>query len=341
MDRATVVGITSCAASQRGLITVRQLQALGVRRPERRRLVHDGWLEPATTHVYGLPGAPASFERDLVLGCLCIGPDAVVSHFAAARLHRLGDDVDDLRRRDRDTDGGSAAAPGAEFTVLRHRRNVAAPFPIHSTGDLPPADRTIVGGHPCTSVARTVLDLAGRHIGRRAIEALVERAVSSGACDPHQLSRCLAQFRRRGRPGVRRLDAVLVRRGLGDRRTSQRRFLTIVREAGLPRPRTLDPPDDDERDHGAWARLSFSFDDLAVVVEVTSGRQHRSSSDHPAATSLRDEPFGVGSRVYTYTWSDVRDHPGAVATTLRTRLLGAGWGAADASPGALRRVVSR
>lgn len=328
MRRATILAITDRAAGQHGLITMHQLQQLGVGRPQRRRLVDDDWLEPVAAHVYGLVGTPASFDRDLVLGRLCIGPDAVVSHCAAAWMHGL-----DVQAP---VAPAAPAAPAAEFTVPRHRRNVAGPFRIHSTGDLPAQDRTTIAGHPCTSIARTVLDLAGGDIDRPTIEAIVERAMYSGACDPHELSMRLSQFRRRGRPGVRRLDAVLVGRGHGDRRTSTRRFLALVRDAGLPRPRPLEPRLGDDRERGGWAQLALSFDDLAVGVVVTSGQPR------PAiATVLRDDAFGADARVYTYSWDHVRDRPDAVTTTLRTRLLAAGWGSADTKPGGLGRVAGR
>ena len=97
----------------------------------------------------GSPGAPPSIERRLMLGLLSLGPSAVVSHEAAARLH-----------------GFDRCLPDAvEFTVSdRSRRNADIPFPSIRPRVLPPIDRVKLAGYPCTSATRTIIDLARARI---------------------------------------------------------------------------------------------------------------------------------------------------------------------------------
>jgi hypothetical protein len=99
------------------LITSGQLVELGVSRRQRHALVEAGWLHILAPNVFGVAGVPPSIERRLMLGLLALGPAAVVSHEAAARLH-----------------GFDRAVPGAvEFSVARSRRNAGRP--VHGPFD--------------------------------------------------------------------------------------------------------------------------------------------------------------------------------------------------------------
>ena len=117
MERRLVTHITLRAAHQHGLISLDQLRRLGVTRRQLRGLVEHGWLHPMAPRVFGLAGVPPSIERRLTLGLLSLGPSAVVSHEAAARLHQFDRSVPDA----------------VEFTVPRTERHARGPFRVHST----------------------------------------------------------------------------------------------------------------------------------------------------------------------------------------------------------------
>lgn len=123
-------------------------------------------------NVYGVVGSPASIERDLRLGLLCLGPGALVSHEAAARLHRF-----DRARPD-----------AVEFTVIRSRRSAACPFTVHSTEVLGRLDRVTVDGFACTSATRTIIDVARLRIPAIRLEAAIDSAVRTGASSPVTLA---------------------------------------------------------------------------------------------------------------------------------------------------------
>ena len=102
-----------------------------------------------------------------VLAC---GPDAVLSHRAAAYLWGLVDaweepiDVTAPNRRGRSPEGVAA----------------------HRDGSLQPIDKATLYGIPCTSVARTVLDFAGvapeREVRKAVAEAEVLRILDKRDC---------------------------------------------------------------------------------------------------------------------------------------------------------------
>lgn len=299
--------VTALAATQQGVISAEQLDELGMTRSQIRTACRQGWLHVAAPRVYAIAGAAPSVQRTLWAGLLCLGPQAVVSHEAAATLH-----------------GFDRCLPDAvEFTMSRTSRGRDLPFRVHTTAVLPPLDRVTVDGFACTSATRTILDLARARIPTVRLEAAIDSAVRSGASAPIVIARRLEELRGPGRWGARRLDRLLI--DSGGHSPLERRFLTLLRRAGLPRPMTQVVHRDGER---TFARVDFCFDDLDVVVEVSGQKGHASPAERAKDAQRRNELQDVGRRVYEYTWRDVTERPGYVAHTMRERLRSAGWTAA-------------
>ena len=167
MTRLPVDDITELAKQQHGLVSLVQLRSLEVSRQQLRTVVGNGWLERVATGIYALAGSPENVGRTTMCGLLALGPAAVVSHEAAARLHRF-----------------DRALPGVvEFTVPRAARSTGPGLRVH-TASLGPLDRVRVGGFPCTSATRTILDLAAAGIPEARLEAAIDSAVRSGATPP-------------------------------------------------------------------------------------------------------------------------------------------------------------
>ena len=187
MAASIVAAVTTRASSQHGLITLDQLRDLEVSPHQLRSLVGSGWLRSMAPRVYGINGVPTTVDRRLTLGLLCLGPHAVVSHEAAARLH-----------------GFDRSLPDAvEFTVSRQHRHASRLLRVHSTATMPAIDRVTVGGDRCTSATRTIIDLARTRIPTVRLEAAIDSAVRSGATAPVVLAQRLASLRGPGRWGAR------------------------------------------------------------------------------------------------------------------------------------------
>jgi very-short-patch-repair endonuclease len=301
MEHRVVTNITICAAKQHGLISRAQLEELGVTRQQLRTLVAGGWLHEMAPRIYGISGAPPSIDRKLTLGLMCLGPTALVSHEAAARLH-----------------GFDRCLPNAvEFTVPRTRRNVDIRFTVHSTKHLPPIDRVSVAGYRCTSATRTIIDLARARIPTVRLEAAIDSAIRTQASSPIVLVDRLAALRGPGRWGARRLDELLL--DSGGHTLLERRFLQLMRMAGLPRPRTQVVH---RRDGRTFARVDFLFDEHAIVVEVSGRRGHASDAERAKDAQRRNELQDVGRRVFEYTYQQVIGDSGYVTRTMRERLFG-------------------
>lgn len=296
--------VCAIAETQAGAVSRIQLTELGVTRSSvdhwaaKRRIVR------VAPRVYKVGGSVTTWEQQLHIGLLCLGDDACVSHEAAAQLHRF----------DR------TPLDAVEFTVPRSRRTTRLAMRVHSTNTLGLVDRCRVDGIPATSATRTIIDLARARVGRRRLEAAVDSAVRSGASAPEVLRRRLTVLRGPGRWGCRLLDVLLV--DAGGETMLERRFLTLMRLSGLPRPSLQVPFRDGLR---TAARVDFLFEPYELVVEVTGRKGHSSPAERARDAQRRNELQDVGVDVYEFTWEDVTQHGSLVVRTVRRRLWNAGW----------------
>lgn len=97
----------------------------------------------------------------------------------------------------------------------------------------------------------------------------------------------------------------------------ERRFLPLVRDAGLARPRSQVTF---RRDGRTFARVDFIWDDAGVVVEVSGRKGHASPSDRARDAQRRNALPDLGFKVYEYTWEQVTRQRDWVIDTLRHRL---------------------
>jgi hypothetical protein len=286
------------AATQLGLATVEQALAIGFTRPQiRRRVARDQW-EWEGREVLAVCGAPRSWERALLGGLLELGEASWVSHRAVAAL--FGFD-------------GFPRVP-VEFTVLRDRRFLRSELSVHTTRRLESIDRHTLGQFRCVSATRTVLDLArDGHVDE--VERALDGAVRGGWSSPAFAERRLAALRGKGRAGVRLLEQVLI--DAGGHSWLERRFLELVRRAGLPRPRCQAVF---ARNGTAVARVDFHFEPEPLVVEVSGRRGHSTDLDRQRDAHRRNELQYLGRVVVEFTSGDLRRRPDAVVRVVREHL---------------------
>jgi very-short-patch-repair endonuclease len=297
------IAITDLAADQDGLITIEQLRTHGVSPWTQRRLVADGWMFRLAPRVYALRGSPDSHRRRLRCGLLCLGERSWVSFEAAAALHGL-----------------DRSRPHAvEFTIDRRRRPPLLPFTVHTTTRLDPIDHVVVDGLRTMSATRTVFDLALARAHPHRIEAAIDSAVRRQLSSPEVLTRRLSALRGSGRWGCRLVEDMIT--DSGGHTHLERRFLELVRRAGLPTPRKQVVFRVDGRH---VARVDFLFDEYGVVVEVSGQKGHASPAERARDAQRRNELQDLGLRVFEYTFDDVTKRSEMVRRTLLARLTPAG-----------------
>lgn len=291
--------LTELAAQQDGLLTTDQMRAAGVTKWMLHRLVLDGWLHRIAPRVYAVRGSPNTHRQRLRAGLLCLGERSWVSFEAAAALH--GFDRSDPR--------------AVEFTTGRRRRSPTLPFVVHTTTRIEPIDFVVVDGLRTTSATRTVFDLALAGAHRHRVEAAIDSAVRLQLSSPEVLEQRLSSLRGSGRWGCRLVESMIP--DSGGHSMLERRFLELVREAGLPRPRTQVVHRMDGRH---VARVDFLFDDVGVVIEVSGRKGHSTPSERARDAQRRNELQDLGRLVYEYTWEHVTERRDWVVRTLRERL---------------------
>jgi len=192
---------------------------------------------------------------------------------------------------------------------------------VHDGLTLAPQDITVVDNIPCTTLARTLLDLC-EDATRREVERAIDRAEQQRMLDMAAMDDVLA--RAGGRRGAKLLRAVLAEHRAGStltRNELEEAFLAICRASGLA-PDAVNAwiafPD------GSGAEADFLWRAPSLIVEV-DGRDPHTTRRAFHSDRRRDQRLMLlGWRVARFTWRQVMYEPADVAATLRG-LLNAAW----------------
>lgn len=250
--------------------------------------------------VYAVGHPALRREGHWMAASLACGPGAVVSHATAAALWGI-----------RDT-----AAATIDVTVPSRAGRCRPGLRIHGSR-LEADERDIEDGIPCTSVARTLLDLAGVLRGR-ALEQVYERAERRRVLDTRELELLIG--RHHGGRGVWRLRSTLDGFDpavLDARSELEVRFIRLCRDAALPRPivnRLL-------RTANSTFEVDFHWPSARLVVE-TDGREFHAGARARRADALRDRELkAAGWTVLRATWGQVVVTPEPLILRLRRHLV--------------------
>jgi Protein of unknown function (DUF559)/Transcriptional regulator, AbiEi antitoxin len=288
--------IAELAERQHGILALAQLRELGLSASGTRERVRTGRLRRIYRGVYSPGHSVLTREGRWMAAVLASGPGAVLSHRSAAAL--LG-----LRRDSSSVVDVTTPAAGLRRTgrVIRHRG-----------GTLRAKDVTVVDGIPCTSVARTLLDLA-EVVDRQALRRACSQAEVLRSFDGRAVEDVLD--RAAGRKGAPLLRELLSEGRITEaitRNKLEERFLALCDQVGLPLPRV-----------NAWIPLGsggveadFLWENDRLVVE-TDGRGVHDTSTAFEADRRRDQRLlAAGYRVVRFTWAQVMHEPAGVVEVL-------------------------
>lgn len=288
--RATAVlsGVVDQAIRQHLVFDRAGAYRAGATRSSLRRLVSDAVVTQLSRNAFSLGPSPHHAHSRLLATCLATSGLAAASHRSAAALHGL--DGFAFGRSVWDKHDGLIELP-IEITVCRPR-NRFGPEITHLSRDLTPIDVTTVDGVPCTTVERTIVDLAAVAHPLRVEEAL-DAAVRDGKTTIARVAARLAALRKRGRAGVRVLAEILDRRTAGPELESvlERRFLRIIERHGLPLPSRQVRI---RFTSGRTARVDFAYPDERIAIEIdghgthSTRRQRQRDNDRDASFRLVD-----------------------------------------------------
>ena len=285
------------ATRQYGLVALWQLPELDEELARKRAKA--GKLHRVQQGVYMVGHQVLPRNGHLLAAVLACGPDAVLSHRSAAVLHGL---LGELSSR-------------THVIAPNRRGRSPAGLAAHRDGTLANADRVTVNGVPCTSVARTLLDLAGskdRGLRHAITQAEVERKFD--LTEVEELLR-----RSKGRRGVRRLRLAIALHDPREqltRRELEARFLDLCRRYGLRPPEVNGHLAVD----GISVMPDFIWRDARLIVEADSRRVHGTVAAFEKDRRRDQLLTAAGWTVIRCTWRQVLDEPEALVATVRTLL---------------------
>jgi Transcriptional regulator, AbiEi antitoxin len=279
--------------SQYGVVATRQLDALGYTRSSVAKAAKAGRLHRVHRGVYVVGYRRLSWRGRCIAAVLASSP-SVASHLSAGWLWGL------LRY-----------SPDTMHITAPSARRAKRSFVVHQA-DLPDADRVVYENIPVTSVARTVLDLAVDRSARD-IRRQMQRGDDFKVFDLRDMRALLARSNgHRGKAKVEaaldgfRPDGAFTRSGL------ERRFLEVVREAGLPEPSMNLFVEGYEID-AYWADHRFG-------VELDVYETHGSRLSFEEDRERDDKLLLAGIETTRVTGPRLDREPGAVVDAIRRHL---------------------
>jgi len=278
--------VAELASEQEGVFATWQLRELGFTRDMVRRRLQAGRLFRVFRSVYALV-PQIGLRGQFMAAALSYGPNAVLSHRAAAAILELG-----------------PWPTGAIDVTVAVRRKPQPGVRLHRAE----VERRVVDGFPVTTVARTLVDIA--HVlpyGR--LEEAFERGERLGILDAAEVEKMA-----RGRRGARKIHRILAEFGepAPTRSELERAFRRLCKVHGIPLP------SHNVCVHGEDVDAYWPAED--VVVELDSFQFHKTrrafERDRRKSAALER----ANCRVLRFTWRQIRQESDEVAATVHSAL---------------------
>jgi very-short-patch-repair endonuclease len=275
------------------VVTRREALAAGVSRPQLRQRLENGtllWVHPG---VYRLGHAAPSVEATYLAAVRACGDGALLTVRAAA--YHLG-----LFR---------GPAPPPEVTA-QTQRSVDGVVTHRARRPIDARDAIVWRAIPVTSVARTLVDLAAVLSADELARACHEAGVRHRTTPNHVAAVLVRCPRARGATKLRRVLHGDVPVSLS---VLERRFLALLRDAGLPLPVTNRP--------AGGRRVDCRWPEHRLTVELDSYRYHSSRHAWEQDRRREREARARGDDFRRFTYGDVFESPGPMLRELRRALL--------------------
>lgn len=286
--------LAELADRQHGVVSTRQLDALGYSAAAISRATEAGRLHRVHRGVYAVGRASLSDQGRCRAAVGSCGGAALLGHSSAAWLWGLLPTL---------------AKPVEVVTA--HASHPRGGFRIHRCRSLSQADRDEEDGIPVTSIPRTLLDLAATGSEWR-LQQAIEKAERLDRLDLPAIDTLLSRLRQ-PRGGPRLLRALDIYRDPAfSRARSERLFLALVKGAGLPRPALNTFVAGHEID-AYWERERFA-------VEVDGWGAHRTRAAFEADPLRQEDLKLAGVDSIRVTARRIERQPERVATRLATLL---------------------
>ncbi|HET7120178.1 MAG TPA: type IV toxin-antitoxin system AbiEi family antitoxin domain-containing protein [Solirubrobacterales bacterium] len=295
--------LVQLARRQHGVVSRDQLRGVGMSDDAIKADITAGRLHRVLHGVYTLGPVELSERGRLMAAALACGPGAVISHRSAAALLGLLDEgpvvIDVIAPPER-----GRKIDGIRFHRVRPPRL---------------EERGTVEGIPCTSPARTFVDLAGT-VGARTLRSCFERAAKQRVLDVAAIDASLDPGRR-GARGLRLLlgdwqRAAAVSRKRRLKSPLEAKVLPLVLAHGGPAPLTNAPV----RLAKGRIEVDFLWPDHRFVVEADSRDFHGTEAAFERDRWRDRELLRAGYAVLRVTSLQAEREAEAIADTIAARI---------------------
>jgi very-short-patch-repair endonuclease len=285
--------IAKIAARQRGVVSVKQLHAVGFDNAAIKRRWRAGRLHRLHRGIYLVGHAVAPEGAAEVAALLACGSGSVVSHRSAARLWGLPAFLGWTKPVEVTVPGRDAGKKGG-----------IAIYPVNS---IDPRDVRRADGIPATTPARTLLDLSAL-LPIDTIEVAYADARARGLVNEADLADVLQRNPgRRGAKALRSLLALAVGGGVS-RSEAERRMRGIMRTAALPAPKC--------NTRVAGFEEDFIWPEQRVIVEVDGFAFHADKRSFERDRERDARLAASGYVVIRVTWRQLVARREAVAARI-------------------------
>lgn len=201
-------------------------------------------------------------------------------------------------------------APPYSFAVPRGRAPHVNGHHVHRLRDVARLDTANVLGLPGLSATRLLIESAATKDARQ-LTVMLDCLLRDGFTSEDFLHRRIVELRRKGRPGLDHLLAVVegAERIRGGHSFLERAYLSYLGDVGLPRPDTQQVL---ARRGDTLVRVDCRFPGTHIVVELLGYRWHRTQEQLEADAARVNALNLTGHEVYQFTYDQV---------TLRTSTL--------------------
>jgi predicted transcriptional regulator of viral defense system len=285
--------LADLARSQWGVVSLAQLEALGLGARAVQLRAQSGRLRRVHRGVYAIGGAALPREGRYLAAVLACGPGAVLSHTSAA-VHWVVLTYD---------------APKPHVTAPASRAG-APGIRLHRTRSLDARDAATHRGIPITTLARTLLDLAASS-PKSHLEHAIGQAMRNELYDHRAIEEILQ--RHEGRPGTRALRQATIDPAF-TRSEVERRFRRLCRRADLPQP--LSNYVLAALDHEPY-EVDFYFPAYRLVVETDGWDTHGTRIAFERDRAKDAALTAAGYTVLRFTQRQIAYDPGTVAERIR------------------------
>lgn len=278
------------------MVSLERLRRLGVTDKQLAGWTARGLLRRAGPHSFVIGGSGDLWHRALAIALADVGVPGFIAGRSAARLYRIEGFEQDVVE---------VLVPFA----ARHRTTLGVVRSTRRT--IPRSDTRTVDGLTALTPERLILDSPIFRFTRDELEQVIDGAIRRRLVSESRLRRRAEERHTRGVRGGRALIDALV--DSGGESSLERRFLALVREAGLPRPTLQRTYRDGRR---TLARVDFVFPN-GLIVEVAGHATHSDRAHRNRDAERSNDLVLRAAPVLTFTYEHVTYRPAYVIHALR------------------------